>query len=964
MRPAPPTYLTFLLVIFSVYAFAQQYRPTGAEDRREGFTRRQSLAAESLVAGLPFTNIGPSIMSGRVSDVAVDPQDPTHFYVGYASGGLWETTDNGSTYTPLFDNEAVMTVGDLDVHWASGTIYLGTGEVNSSRSSYAGDGVYRSTDGGKSWMHLGLDETHHIGRVIVDQDDANRVWVAALGHLYGPNPERGLFVTRDGGETWDATLQVNDSTGVIDLVRDPLQPDHLYAATWQRERKAWNFVESGPGSAIYESRDGGESWTPLSGPTSGFPSGEGVGRIGLAVSYDAEGTRHLFASLDNYFLRANDTKTEDEQALTKNRVREMPAKDLLRLETYLLEDFLRNNAFPRDLTAESVRRQLESGEISPLQLVEYLEDANSELFDTPVKGFELYELIGENTEWKRTHEDYLDGVYYSYGYYFGQIAVHPRDPSTIYAMGVPIIKSTDGGKTWAGANGDNVHSDHHYLWINPDKPDHLINGNDGGINISYNGGQSWLKSNVPPLGQYYAVAVDNHPDGYRVYGGLQDNGTWRGPHDYRAGNGWQQNGRYPYESLMGGDGMQVQVDPRDHETAYVGFQFGNYFRVNQKEGERKLITPRHKLGQRPYRWNWQAPILISPHQPDIFYMGSNFLHRSLNRGDEFTTISDDLTAGGRFGDVAYGTLTTIDESPLQFGLLYTGSDDGRVHRSDDGGNTWKRLDESLPQNLWVSRVDASHADKNVVYLSLNGYRDDNFTSYVYRSTDRGDNWSAVGTDLPSEPVNVVKEDPLNPALLYVGTDHGLYVSTDTGRTFQAVTDLPAVAVHDVVVQTTAKDLIVGTHGRSLYRASVGLLQQVAGSSESGLVLADVPAQRYSSWYGSSSWSDRPSSPEVSIQFYHGGDASRGTMTVSGFEQTLFEQKIEVRPGINVVTYDLSFSPKQATAVETALNKAKKEGAKPETVEAAENGRYYLRPGNYRIVIEVNGTEAETALEIK
>ena len=962
MRSLVPILL--LLFLLPLGATAQAYRPTAADERREGFTLRQSLAENSLVAGLPFENIGPSIMSGRVSDVAVDPSDPTHFYVGYASGGLWETTDNGSTYTPLFDHEAVMTVGDLDVHWASGTIYLGTGEVNSSRSSYAGDGMYRSTDGGKTWSHLGLDETHHIGRVIVDQDNADRVWVAALGHLYGPNMERGLYLTRDGGQSWEATLQVNDSTGVVDLIRDPRSPDHLYAATWQRERKAWNFVESGPGSAIYESGDGGESWTRISGPDSGFPNGQGVGRIGLAVSYDDEGTRHLFASLDNYFLRGKEKDTGDEEALTKNRVREMPAKDLLRLEAYLLEDFLRNNGFPRELTAESVRRRLETGEISPLQLVEYLEDANSELFDTPVKGFELYELVGDNGEWTRTHEDYLDGVYYSYGYYFGQIAVHPGDPSTVYAMGVPIIKSTDGGKTWAGANGDNVHSDHHYLWINPDKPEHLINGNDGGINISYNGGKSWLKSNVPPLGQYYAVTVDDHPDGYRVYGGLQDNGTWRGPHDYKASNAWQQNGKYPYESLMGGDGMQVQVDPRDNETAYVGFQFGNYFRVNAKEGERKLITPRHELGERPYRWNWQSPILISPHQPDIFYMGSNFLHRSLNKGDDFAIISEDLTAGGRYGDVAYGTLSTIDESPLQFGLLYTGSDDGRVHRSDDGGNSWKRLDASLPQGLWVSRVDASHAEKDVVYLSLNGYRDDNFTSYVYRSSDRGDSWSRIGTDLPAEPVNVIKEDPLNAALLYVGTDHGLYISMDTGATFQAVADLPAVAVHDVAVQTTAKDLIVGTHGRSLYRASVDLLQQVAGDGKAELVVSEIPTQRYSSWYGTKGWSDRPTSPEVDVQFYYGGNAETGTMTITGFEETLFEKEVTVKPGINVVNYDLSFAAAQAEAVESALNKAKKEGAKPETVEAAENGVYYLRPGTYTLRLAVGDLDVSKEFTVR
>ena len=957
------TFITLFLIVFCSRAPAQTYRPTSADERRDGYTQRERLLEDSPLAGLELTNIGPSIMSGRVADVAVDPEDPNHFYVGYASGGLWETTDNGSTYTPLFDNESVMTVGDLDVHWASGTIYVGTGEVNSSRSSYAGDGVYKSTDGGESWTHLGLEETHHIGRTVVDQDNPDVVWVAALGHLYGPNPERGVYMTTDGGESWTQPLAVNDSTGAVDLIRDPRRPDELFAATWERERKAWNFVESGPGSAIYHSTDRGRTWQRLTDEDSGFPTGQGVGRIGLAVSYDEQGERHLYASLDNYFLREAEEK--DDEALSKNQVREMPTEDLLRLETYLLEDFLRSNDFPRELDAKTVRARLESGELSPLQLVQYLEDANSALFDTPVKGFELYRSTDDGSTWERTHEDYIDGVYFSYGYYFGQIAVHPEDPQTVYAMGVPIIKSTDGGATWSGANGDNVHSDHHYLWINPENPDHLINGNDGGINISYNGGRSWLKSNVPPLGQFYAVAVDNHPDGYRVYGGLQDNGTWRGPHDYEASNGWHQDGDYPYDALMGGDGMQVEVDPRDNETAYVGFQFGNYFRVNQKQGERAFITPKHELGERPYRWNWQAPILISPHQPDIFYMGSNFLHRSFNRGDDFEKISPDLTAGGKYGDVAFGTLTTIAESPVRFGLLYTGSDDGRVHRSTDGGGSWERIDQDLPQNLWVSRVYPGHQDEGTVYLSLNGYRDDNFESYVYRSTDRGDTWTRIGEDLPAEPVNVIKEDPHNAALLYVGTDHGLYASMDTGVTFTAAPGLPAVAVHDVVVQEQERDLIVGTHGRSLYRADVSLLESVAGQSDPQLTVASVTTQRYSPRYGAASWYREDSGPEVKFQVYSPAPSAGARLSIRTADDVVWTSKsVSLKKGINTLTYDLSFDENKAKEMEDRLNEKRKDEEKPTTVEAAENGTFYLRPGDYRIVIEANGAEAETALEVK
>ena len=953
--------LIFVIVFFYFACTCVRAQILDAEERSRGFDQRLQLQEQSPLRGLELTNIGPSIMSGRVADVAVDPQDPTHFYVAYASGGLWETRDNGTSFLPLFENQAVMTIGDIDVHWPSGKIYVGTGEVNSSRSSYAGNGVYSSTDGGKTWTHLGLAETHHIGRVLVDGRDPNTVWVAALGHLYGPNPERGVYRSTDGGKTWSHTLQINDSTGVVDLVRDPRRPQELFASAWQRERKAWDFRESGPGSGVYQSSDGGKTWKLLTTGNSGFPTGQGAGRIGLAVSYDDRGKRVVYASIDNYDTR--EPKEDDEESLTKTQLRNMPKEDLLRLENYLLEDFLRSNDFPQELDAKTVRTRVESGDLSPLQLVEYLEDANAALFDVEVIGFELYSST-DGKKWTRTHTDYIDDVYYSYGYYFGQLAVHPEDPETIYAMGVPIVKSTDGGKSWFGANGENVHADHHYMWINPNRPDHLINGNDGGINISYDGGANWIKCNVPPVGQFYAVAADDHPDGYRVYGGLQDNGTWRGPHDYEPSPGWQQDGDYPYDMLFGGDGMQVEVDPRDHETVYVGFQFGNYYRLNPKENSRTYITPKHELGQRPYRWNWQAPILISPHQPDIFYMGSNHFHRSFNRGDDFETLGGDLTGGGRRGDVAFGTLTTITESPRQFGLLYVGSDDGLVHRSTDGGQNWERLG-GFPASLWVSRLAASHHDDQTVYLSLNGYRDDNFSSYVYRSNDRGDTWQPIGSDLPAEPVNVIKEDPSNAALLYVGTDHGLYVSMDTGATFTAITELPAVAVHDVVVQPTAKDLIVGTHGRSLYRGNVGLLQQIAGKSASGLVLAEIPDQRYSSRYGSHSWFTDDTTPEVTFQAYNPGGAAGATLLVKAQDGTeLYSRQVELLPGINTLTYDLSFDEKHAGTLEELANKDRKEDAGPVRIKAADNGVYYLRPGTYTLVLRAGENTVEKEIEIK
>lgn len=955
--------LVLLCFLFLLCTGGRAQQSTTAAERDQAYQQRLTLQQNSPAAGLELVNIGPSVMSGRVADIAVDPEDPTHFYVGYASGGLWETKDNGITFEPLFDDLPVMTIGAIGVHWPTKTIYVGTGEVNSSRSSYAGNGVYRSTDAGRSWTHIGLPETHHIGRIVVDEKDQSTVWVAALGHLYGTNPERGVFKTTNAGQIWQKTLFVDDKTGAVDLIRDPRNPNELFAATWERQRWAWDFKESGPGSGVWHSTDGGVNWSRITSASAGFPTGEGGGRIGLAVSYDDKGNRHLFASIDNYFRKSAEELDEPGDALTKNDLRAMDKAAFLATKDNLINDFLRSNGFPRSLNAQAIRNKVAADELSPQQLVEYLEDANSLLFDTPVKGFELYHSTNNGEKWTRTHEDYLDRVYNTYGYYFGTITVDPNDPSTIYAMGVPIIKSTDMGKTWKGANGDNVHADHHYLWINPERPDHIINGNDGGVNISYDGGQNWRKCNAPPLGQFYDVAVDNKKN-YRVYGGLQDNGTWRGPHDYEASPGWMQNGKYPYDMLFGGDGMQVQVDPRDNETVYVGFQYGNYFRIDP-DGSRNFLTPKHELGQRPFRWNWESPILISPHQPDIFYMGSNHVHRSFNKGEDFDVISPDLTQGGKKGDVAYGTLTNIDESPLQFGLLYTGSDDGLIHRSTDGGVSWTKLGASLPQNLWVSRIVAGKHDKNVVYLSLNGYRNDDFTTYLYRSEDMGDTWTDISTNLPDEAVNTIYEDPTNENLLFVGTDHGLYVSMDRATTWSAMNNgLPAVAVHDVEVQERDKELIVATHGRSLYRGDISLLQ-IAAVDNPGLTMMAPKRLRYSPRFGGKNFDFEVMEPETTFKVYHPGGAAGATLEIrSKAGTTLYSRKIRLEKGVNALPYDMSLDARFAGKLESELNESLKPDAKAIEVDAADNGKYYLRPGKYTAALTVDGTEAQAEFEVK
>lgn len=954
------------MLLLTQFAFSQggnQPPATPAEDRLESFDQRQILREKSIVNGIPFESIGPTVFSGRIVDLDVWEKDPSHFFAAYASGGLWKTENNGIRFEPLFDQEMVMSIGDIAVDWDNDVIYVGTGENNSSRSSYSGVGMYKSTNGGDSWEYLGLPESHHISRIIIHPDDPNTVWVAVLGHLYSPNPERGMYKTTDGGQTWTQTLSVNDNTGAVDLVIDPDNPDVLYAAMWERTRRAWNFVESGEGSGIYKSTDGGDSWDLITPEDAGFPTGAGAGRIGLALTKE-NGRSILYASIDNYNRRPPE-ETDAEADLTKDDLRDMTRDAFLALDKAQITAYLRSNRFPRQYSTDKVIEMVRNEEIMPRALVEYVEDANSLLFDTPVVGLEVYRTESDGKKWTRTHDGYLDAVYNSYGYYFGQIRVSPHDPDRLYVLGVPVIKSEDGGRTWTGINGDNVHSDHHALWLNPNRDGHLILGNDGGVNISYDDGQQYIKCNSPAVGQFYYIAADM-AEPYRVYGGLQDNGVWMGEHTYRPGTGWHGSGQYPYRSIMGGDGMQVAIDTRDNETVYTGFQFGNYFRLNTRTGDRARITPRHELGDRPLRWNWQTPIHLSIHNQDILYMGSNKLHRSFNQGDQFEEISGDLTKGGRKGDVPYGTLSTIHESPLRFGLLYTGSDDGLVHVSRDGGHTWTDITAGLPQDMWVSRVQASRFAEGRVYVVLNGYRWDDFTPYAYKSENYGKTWTRIGTDLPMEPANVIKEDPNNENIVYVGTDHGLYVSLDQGKSFMLMDNgLPATPVHDVVIHSRDRHILVGTHGRSIYRGRANELQMLNDEILASTVHAfPMDGMRASTRWGASwaEWADA-FEPETTIPVFAGAE---GTMSITVMHEDLELQSMEVpvHQGLNYLPYDLTIQEGATDAYADALNANLRTGQEPVSVEAADNGKIYLHSGTYRIVCQMQGQESETTLELR
>ena len=814
--------LTTLLLAYTLDTLKAQVKPTPGADRLKKIQQRKLLEHKSMVKEIRFRNIGPTIMGGRVVDLDVNPDDPTEFYLAYASGGLWQTVNNGQSFTPIFDSEDILTIGDIAVNWKTRTIWVGTGEVNSSRSSYAGIGIYKSTNNGKTWEYLGLPESHHIGKIQLHPTDNNTAWVAAMGHLYSPNKERGVYKTSDGGKTWKQTLYVDDNTGAIELDINPSNPDELFAGMWYRTRTAWDFEESGKSSGIYKSYDGGNTWQLLSKDGSGFPVGESVGRIGIVVY--PKNPKIVYAVADNQAPKPDTSTRRTDTIYTIANFKDLTKETFAQLDDKKLEQFLRRNRFPAKYTAAVVKEMVKNDKVKPTAVYDYL-NVNDGFTNTGIYGCQVFRSDDGGVSWKKTHEKDIS-IYSTYGYYFGKIYVSPYNDNKVIIFGVPLQLSTDGGKTFKNIDKGNVHADHHAIWINPKKDSHIINGNDGGANITYDDGQNWFKCNTPPVGQYYAVTTDDAKP-YNVYGGLQDNNVWYGPSNHREDIGWIDNGEYSYKSLVGGDGMQVQVDTRDNTTTYAGQQFGYYYRLNRlTRSDRKLIRPTHELGETPLRYNWETPIVLSKHNQDVFYYGSNKFHRSLNKGDILETLSGDLSNGKKEGIVPFGTLSALAESPLKFGLLYAGTDDGNVHISKDGGYNWKKISSKLPPGLWVSHIAPSKHKEGRVYITFNGYRNDHFLPYLFVSEDYGENWKAIGKDLPFEPLNVVKEDPKYDSILYVGSDGGLYVSVDAGNNFMTWNGgLPkSVPIHDIAIQERDNDIILGTHGRSLYVSKLDSVQ--------------------------------------------------------------------------------------------------------------------------------------------
>ncbi len=934
-----------LFIVMPLYAWAQL---TDAAAWVAALKSRTERAEKSIFARYPVRNIGPTVQGGRIVDIEVNQQNTSEYYVGFASGGIFKTINNGITFEPVFDKADVIGIGDMALSQRNTSVlYVGTGEKNSSRSSYAGAGVYKTTDGGKTWQHLGLAGTHHIGRIIIHPHNDEVVWVAAVGPLYSNSPDRGVYKTTDGGKTWKKTLFVNDSTGIIDLVVNPQNPNQLLASSWEKDRKAWNFKESGQASAIYRSDDGGETWYKS---VAGFPQGKQVGRIGLDVC--RKEPQVVYAILDNQGEIPQTQKAEATDKLKPADFKDMTKEALLKLDDKKLDEFLRENRFPQKYDAKKIKQEIRDNKYTPKAIYEYLGgDANASLFNAKIIGAEVYRSDDFGNTWKKMNSYDLEGVFFTYGYYFAEMRVDPTNCDKVYIYGVPMLKSNDAGVTWHRLDtlrGEmDIHVDHHALWINPDNSKHLLLGNDGGLYVSYDEGAYWKHINNMPAGQFYTVQVDMETP-YNVYGGLQDNGVLKG--SSRS----VPNVTRHWEVIGGGDGMYVVPDPRDSKRVYWGFQFGNYFR-NEPGKPPARITPRNDIGEPAYRWNWRTPLLLSRHNPDIVYMAAQKVFRSLNRGETWEAISDDLTKNRPQGDVPFSTISALAESPVKFGLLYAGTDDGNLWVSRNGGGSWEDISKGLPAGKWVSSVFPSPHQEGMVLVSLNGYRDDDFGTYLFMSKDYGKTWTSVKGDMPESVANVIIQDPVVPDILYAGMDNGTWVSFNKGTNWHFFTGMLHVPAYDMLVHPRDNELVVATHGRSVFVADVKPLQMLRNPAKAIQAFAPESIRHNERWGQKPyPWAEAIE-PSLAVLYYVGKPADKINVEIMDEKNNVLRKLSTAgETGFQKFEWDVKVQASPASS------SPKKGGRQP----AGEEKLTYAGKGKYKLKFYNGAESSEVTVEIK
>jgi photosystem II stability/assembly factor-like uncharacterized protein len=878
-------------------------------------------SGDPILKHFVWRSIGPANIGGRVDDIAVVESNPSTIYVGFATGGIWKTTNNGTTWTPIFDEYPVSSIGDIAIAPSNpDMIYVGTGEPNNRQSSSFGAGVYTSVDGGKTFQAAGLEKTQSIARIVVHPKDPKIAYVAVAGHLFGPNAERGLYKTIDGGKTWTNTKFIDNDTGFTDVVMDPSNPNILYAASYQRRRTPWGFNGGGLGSGIWKTTDAGKTWTKL---TSGLPTNPIIGRIGLDLARSKPQT--IYASIEVGPTGGTGAGVNDDGTLQApgqgafgGRGRGGPPP-------------------PPDPNKSGIWRSDDGGKT-----------------------------------WKFLSNSMDRPMYYS------QIRVDPTNPEIAYQGGAPFFKTTDGGKTWRQVQGL-AHSDHHAIWINPKNHDQLIVGNDGGIDVTYDQTETWEFVNTVAVGQFYKVSADMRKP-YYVCGGLQDNGSWCGPSATRSANGILNSDWY---RVGGGDGFYTANDPSDWSVVYSESQDGNTNRLDLRSGRTVSIRPRGpgragaqlppaaegvdpeilaQFGVGPasatgnivpappqgttYRFYWNTPFMLSWHNPSTIYLGGDRLFRSADRGDTWVA-SLDLTrnvgrndrpimgiegkapmASKHDGAASFSNIVTLGESPVVPGIVWVGTNDGNLQVSRDGGATWKNVVDKVtgvPKETHVSRVEPSHFDAGTCYVTFDGHRTDDMKPYVLVTRDFGETWASIAANLPEANVNVITEDPRNKNLLFVGTEYGLFVSQDGGKQWKRfMTGLPTVRIDDIIVHPREHDLIAGTHGRSIWIVDdISPLEQWTEEATKGdAYLFDVrpgtawinDIQKQLQVGGAKNFRGQNPAPGTSVGYWLKNAASNVKITIAditGREVRSIDGTKEA--GLNRVQWDLRATPPQRGA---------------------------------------------------
>jgi photosystem II stability/assembly factor-like uncharacterized protein len=723
-----------LLTVFCSISFAQKSKKASTIDA--------TTYKSSTFSGLSFRNIGPAFTSGRVADIAMNPNNPFEYYVAVASGGVWKTTNSGTTYNPIFDGEGSYSIGCVTLAPSnSNVVWIGTGENNNQRSVAYGDGVYKSEDGGKSFKNMGLKTSEHIGKIVIHPTDQNIVYVAAYGPLWSKGGERGVYKTTDGGTTWNRILDISENTGINEILMDPRDPNVLYATSHQRRRHVWTYIDGGPETGIHKSIDAGKTWNKLS---TGLPSGD-IGRIGMAIS---------------------------------------PANS--------------------DYVYAIIKASGKKG------------------------GF--FRSTDRGASWNKMSD------YSSSGNYYQEIVCDPYDKEKVFSMNTWLHHTTNGGKNFNKTGEKSKHVDNHCMWIDPTNTDHWIVGCDGGLYETWDHAKNWqFKANLP-ITQFYKVAVDNASPFYNIYGGTQDNNSMGGPSRTLNNAGIANSDWY---ITNGGDGFESQIDPTDDNIVYAQAQYGWLVRYDKSSGEKIGIQPMPEKGEAAFRWNWDAPLLISPHNNKRLYFCANKVFRSDDQGNTWKAISGDLSRQldrnklkvmdrvwgmdavmKNKSTTIFGNIVAMDESPKKEDLLYIGTDDGLIHISENAGGSWKKVDgvSGVPARTYVNMLLASQHDENVVYAAFNNHKKGDFNPYLYRSVDKGGTWTSIKGNLPDRgSVYSIAEDHVNKDLLFAGTEFGVYFSLDGGKEWTKLSSgIPTIAARDLAIQKRENDLVIGSFGRGFF----------------------------------------------------------------------------------------------------------------------------------------------------